>query len=70
MSFSACKRGLLSPTRCFAIICAIARSADLPVDLTTLLVAKAMVIAALHSVFRSLPDYYTLASKLNDSFRS
>jgi hypothetical protein len=70
MSSAACKQGLLSPTRWFAIICAIASGVNLHEELANLLVAKDMVTAALHSTSRSLPAYHSLASKLSATFFS
>ena len=70
MNSAACKQGLLSPTRWFAIIYAIAGCVNLHEELANLVVAKVMVMAALHSASRSVPAYHFLVSKLDATFFS
>jgi hypothetical protein len=70
MSFGACRQGLLSPARWFAIICAIATAVNLHEELTNVLVMKAMLVSFLSSASRFSPAHTSLAADVTQKFLS
>ena len=70
MSSCDSKQSLLSPTRWFAVICAIASAVNLNEELMTLLVTKTVLVSYLSSTFRYSPEHTNFIGKLTTSIFS
>jgi hypothetical protein len=70
MSSCDCKPSLLSPTRWFAIICAVASAVNLHEELTTLVATKMLLASYLNSMFRYSPEHTSYIGKMTTSIFS
>jgi hypothetical protein len=61
---------LLSPTRWFAVICAVASAVNLHEELMTLVATKTVVASCLSSTFRYFPGHTNFIGKLTTSIFS
>jgi len=65
MSSCGYKQSLLSPTRWFAIICAVASAVNLHEEVMTLLATKILLASYLTSTFRYFPGHTSFIGNTN-----
>jgi hypothetical protein len=70
MSSCDSKQSLLSPTRWFALTCAVASAVNLHEELMTLVATKIMVESYLSSTFRYFPGHTSYIGKMTTSIFS